>query len=114
MSLTFPISHRLRVDQDYKHLFKTGQYSNRGQDSCFRLLIGRNALDYPRLGMRVAKKHLKLAVQRNHVKRLIREGFRQNQHLLGGVDIVVIATKSIKTASLQSIKRDLISLWLQE
>jgi ribonuclease P protein component len=34
------------------------------------------------------------AVQRNRVKRAIREWFRHDKHRLGGVDVVVIARKS--------------------
>ena len=43
----------------------------------------------PRLGLVIAKRHLPLAVQRNRVKRLVREGFRASQTQLPPLDIVV-------------------------
>jgi len=43
----------------------------------------------PRLGLVIAKRFLPLAVQRNRVKRLIREGFRSASSELPAVDIIV-------------------------
>jgi len=48
-----------------------------------------NTLGYPRLGMIVGKKTVRLAVRRNYMRRVLRELFRQGQHALGGVDILV-------------------------
>lgn len=39
-----------------------------------------NNIDYPRLGLIVAKKVARRAVDRNRIKRLLREYFRVNQH----------------------------------
>ena len=44
-----------------------------------------------RLGLVIAKKHVRLAVQRNRVKRQLRESFRRHQQVLVGLDIVVLA-----------------------
>jgi ribonuclease P protein component len=44
-----------------------------------------------RLGLVVAKKHLKRAVDRNRFKRLVRESFRSHQEQLAGLDVVVLA-----------------------
>ena len=46
--------------------------------------------EYARLGMIVAKRNIKRAVQRNRIRRLIRESFRNHQAVLAGLDIVVI------------------------
>ena len=48
-----------------------------------------NGLEYPRLGLVVAKKVLPRAVDRNRVKRVLREAFRLGQWELGGLDVVV-------------------------
>lgn len=40
--------------------------------------------------MAIAKKHCRLAVGRNRLKRVIRESFRQHRLQLAGLDIVVI------------------------
>lgn len=44
-----------------------------------------------RLGIVVAKKNVRLAVQRNRIKRLIRESFRTRQEEFGTIDLVVLA-----------------------
>ena len=43
----------------------------------------------PRLGLIVAKKIAKLAVQRNYMRRVLRELFRLRQHELPAVDVVI-------------------------
>ena len=59
------------------------------------ILARPNALEHPRLGLAIPKKHLKLAVDRNRIKRVIRENFRQKQHQLPALDFVVIAKGGI-------------------
>ena len=54
--------------------------------------------DSARLGLAVAKKRLKRAVDRNRIKRLIRESFRQQRDRLKGLDIVVLVKPGIEKA----------------
>lgn len=49
----------------------------------------------PRLGLVIAKKHIRLAVQRNRIKRILRETFRHHQQDLGGIDAVVLARRGL-------------------
>ncbi len=53
----------------------------------FRLVYRRNGCDYARLGLAVSRKYGN-AVQRNRLKRLLREVFRK--HELKGFDVLVI------------------------
>ena len=62
------------------------------------MLYRPSARDSARLGLAVAKKHLKRAVDRNRIKRLVRESFRQQRDLLKGLDIVVLVKPGIETA----------------
>jgi ribonuclease P protein component len=48
-----------------------------------------NALGIARLGLIVPKRHLPRAVDRNRVKRLLREWFRRRQDSLRGSDLLV-------------------------
>jgi ribonuclease P protein component len=43
----------------------------------------------PRLGILVTRKHSALAVERNRIKRCIREAFRLEQERIGGLDVLV-------------------------
>jgi ribonuclease P protein component len=45
------------------------------------------------LGTIVAKRHVRTAVERNRLKRVIRESFRQNKDRLAGLDVIVIADR---------------------
>lgn len=43
----------------------------------------------PRLGILVSRKHAAAAVERNRIKRRIREAFRLEQEGIGGIDVLV-------------------------
>jgi ribonuclease P protein component len=53
-----------------------------------------------RLGLVIAKKNIRLAVQRNRVKRVVRETFRQSQQQLDSLDIVFLARRGFETLPL--------------
>lgn len=67
----------------------------------------------PRLGLVIAKKHIKLAVDRNRVKRLIRESFRLNKATLPSVDIVVLARKGMGELDNKELQQLLNNSWLR-
>jgi len=60
------------------------------------LLARYTDLGRPRLGLVVARKHLKLATQRNRVKRQIRESFRHHRYTLPAMDIIVMSRPGIR------------------
>jgi ribonuclease P protein component len=51
--------------------------------------VGRRDAGGPRLGMLITRKHSARAVDRNGIKRCIREAFRLEQEKLGAVDLLV-------------------------
>ena len=65
-----------------------------------------NALNRPRLGLIVAKKTAKLAVQRNYMRRVLRELFRLNQHHLPAVDVVIQVQKTFEKPDFMQIKQE--------
>jgi ribonuclease P protein component len=85
---TFPPDLRLRKPAEYKKVFAKPV---RSTDKYFTLLAIRNPLHHPRLGLAIAKKNIKKSVERNPIKRAIKESFRLHQHHLGNLDIVVMA-----------------------
>ncbi len=67
--------------------------------------------DGARLGLVISKKNVPAAVQRNRVKRLVREHFRQRRTQLSAVDLVVLARKDVHKLGNAAIRQRLESLW---
>lgn len=65
----------------------------------FTVLSRPNDTSTARLGLAISKKHCKRATARNHLKRIIRESFRQHQAQLTGLDIVVMNRPEATAAS---------------
>jgi ribonuclease P protein component len=74
------------------------------------ILVSQNP-DNNRLGLAIAKKRVKLAVQRNRIKRLIRESFRLNQHDLPYIDIVVMVKSGTDKLDNKEINKQLEKIW---
>lgn len=64
-----------------------------------------NDLEHPRLGLVIAKKHVRLASQRNRIKRVARETFRLRQHQLPAVDAVVLARPGLAELDNQALAK---------
>ena len=91
--LDFPKSHRLLDSGDFQKVFDDAPL--RASHKLFLMLARPNGLEHPRLGLIIAKKHIRLANRRNRMKRLIRETFRHRQQILGGIDVIVMARKGM-------------------
>lgn len=72
-----------------------------------------NEANIARLGLIVSKKTAKLAVQRNYMRRVLRELFRLNQHNLPVIDLVVQVQKPFEKPDFISIKQEFESLLLK-
>jgi ribonuclease P protein component len=75
---------------------------------CFRLYATPNDEEGARLGLIIGKRQLKRAVDRNRVKRVLRETFRANRSGLPGFDIVVQLTE---TPSTEPLMVQALSMW---
>lgn len=85
--LSFPRTHRLVKGYQFDAVFKSRSISHR--TDCIRILGRPNDEPYARLGLIVAKRILPRAVDRNRVKRLIRETFRHRAAELPAIDLIV-------------------------
>lgn len=65
-----------------------------------------NEANTVRLGLIVSKKTAKLAVQRNYMRRVLRELFRLNQHRLPAVDLVIQVQKVFEKPEFIAIKQE--------
>ncbi len=85
--------------------------ASRSRDKWFTVLCRRNDLHVARLGLAISKKHCKLAVDRNRIKRIIRESFRGRQACLEGLDIVVMNKISAGEAANEALFSSLDTHW---
>ena len=87
---SFPKSSRLLNANDYQTVFSQSRY----KVSCrhFLILATPNNGPVSRLGLVVAKKNVAKAVQRNRIKRQIREWFR-HQKLQNSLDLIVLVRR---------------------
>lgn len=72
----------------YTAVLRGGRKTN---DALFSVYTFPNQLPQARLGITVSRKVSPRAVQRNRIKRQVRESFRQHRLTFCGVDLVVIA-----------------------
>ena len=90
MEFSFTKADRLLKRNEFIQLSKVGR---RLQNDYFIAIYAAGRLDRCRLGITVTRK-VGHAVKRNRIKRLIREYFRCNRHLISGNwDINIIAKK---------------------
>ena len=89
---------RLRKHGDFQRVYKSGRKQYARQMSYFyRLRTGEEAqLETPRIGLTVGKVLSKKAVERNRIKRRMREAVRHNLGLLQApVDVVLHPKRSV-------------------
>lgn len=116
----FPRGARLLSGVEFKRVFDARQVeSNR----YFRIHWARRpeTEDGPascspagaRLGLAIAKRVARRAVDRNRIRRVARETFRQRRHTLRPVDFVVLAKPPATEADSRTLKLALDQLWLR-
>lgn len=104
----FQPAQRLRHKTEFDRVYRD---SRRSTDACFAILTRNSGNTIPRLGLSIAARTVGNAVRRNRIKRLIRESFRQHQHELPAVDIVVNARSGARDADNAVIVRSLEKHW---
>ncbi|MDN6320169.1 MAG: ribonuclease P protein component [Marinobacter sp.] len=107
-ALNFPKSHRLLRPADYGKVFDDVQLKVPHRN--FLILATPNDLGHARVGLIFAKKNLKLAVQRNRIKRQVRETFR-HQSELPAMDIIVLGRQGLAAMDCQTVRSSLNGLW---
>ena len=107
-ALNFPKSHRLLKPADYGKVFDDVQLKVPHRN--FLILATPNSLGHARIGLVFAKKNLKLSVQRNRVKRRIRETFRL-QPQLPALDIIILGRQGLAQLDNNQVNLALQDLW---
>jgi len=109
--MKFSRQSRLLRPVEFKSVF---QQPIRSGDNCFRILARANEIQRHRLGMAVSKKVCAKAVDRNRIKRVIRENFRAQ--MVGSafgrtLDIVVLPAAMASKQSNQALQDSLTAHW---
>ncbi len=110
-SRRFTRQSRLLKPSDFKHVF---QQPFRSSDHCFRILSRFNDTQRHRLGMAVSKKSCPKAVDRNRIKRAVRENFRTQLAGLEteqALDFVILPTAQAVGQSNQALSDSLNKQW---
>ena len=107
----FRKQQRLLLPAQYRYVFD--QQSCRSVDDCFTFIAAPNKVGSSRIGLAIAKKQLRRAVDRNHCKRLIRESFRQHNEGMPPLDIVVLARSNFLRTDKAKLHDKLARHWRQ-
>lgn len=109
--MSLPQQHRLTDKRAFREIFEKPFVVS---DPCFKILARPNGQDCPRLGLAVSRKVDRRAVQRNRLKRLVRESFKQHIATEAGAraaDYMVLPRPLAVTISNQEIFERLARLW---
>lgn len=104
----FPRTLRLTKPADFARVFENAQKS---ADGYLTVLARTNALGHPRLGLAISKRNIRNAVDRNRIKRCVRESFRLQAAELGNLDIVVMARPAARQSEGAQLRGSLERHW---
>ncbi|MEL4390851.1 ribonuclease P protein component [Shewanella xiamenensis] len=107
-SYTFTRELRLLTPAQFKSVFSNPIKASSAE---ITLLAIPNSEQHPRLGLTVAKRYVKLANQRNRIKRVIRDSFRLNQHNIPHLDIVVLVRNGVMEMENAELNKLIEKLW---
>ncbi|MCW8854677.1 MAG: ribonuclease P protein component [Gammaproteobacteria bacterium] len=99
---------RLLKPAEYSRVFKK---AIRSSDRLLTVLAASNDLGHPRIGLVISRKNAKRAVDRNRIKRVIRESFRLRQLELPAADFVIMAKPVTKSADNLELFKSLEHHW---
>lgn len=102
----FKKTQRLLIKKDYDHVF---EQAKKIVTSEFIILFRENNLSYARLGLALSKKMIAKAHDRNRIKRLIRESFRQKE--LPAIDMIFLARRDVAKQANSNINNRLGKIW---
>jgi len=106
--LRLPPERRMRRPAEFKRVYAAGK---RLGNEYFTVNTQANGLAGARLGMSIAARIVRRAVDRNRVRRLIRESFRVNQPGLPALDIVIGTRVGVLSADNARLRAALEKLW---
>lgn len=85
--------YRLTRPEEFRFATRRARRISR---ECFAVWFRANRRGHPRLGLAIARRHVRSAPHRNLVKRIVRESFRRHRPRLGAYDIVFTSRPALK------------------
>jgi len=104
----FPRAARLLTPAAFRLVFAGG---TRVADQNLTLLARTSETGHPRIGLAIAKRKVPRAVDRNRIKRAVRESFRLRAAQLPALDIVVMAKPDASKLEAAALTTALDRLW---
>ena len=109
----FSRQRRLLNAGDYRRVFEQAEF--KVSDQHLLILVRSSLHDHSRLGLVIAKKGIKLAVQRNRIKRIVRDSFRtlctQSNEFALPLDIVILSRKGLGEIENDAVHRLISKQW---
>jgi ribonuclease P protein component len=107
MNFKFPKRLKLLKTDDFSSVFS---FRKRVAGEYLVIHYQKNQLGYTRLGLVIGKKHSRLAVERNYMKRVLRELFRTNPLDLLSLDLVIRPQKPFIPINYSAIEQEFVML----
>jgi len=95
-------TRRLRRKAQFEQLLREGDRRSLGG---YTFYVGHRSARTPRLGILISRRHAAAAVERNRIKRCIREAFRLEQENLGSLELLIRPPYGVRASP--SMVRDL-------
>lgn len=95
---------------DFKYFFKG---SKRLSTQLVNFYLKPNGLAVAPLGIVIKKLHVKTAVKRNKIKRIVREHFRPRMNHFFGYDVVILVNKFQNETLISSFRAEFEKQWLK-
>ena len=120
MNQKYPTKEKLKQKREIDLLFAKGKWLSSGNLRVISLNLDKKpqegfSLDNQKVGVSVSKKHFKKAVDRNRIKRLLREIYRHNKEIFteafGHQSLTMVFwVSNEKPANLQSLQENFVKL----
>ncbi|WP_372591338.1 ribonuclease P protein component [Guyparkeria sp.] len=100
----FPRSVRLLTGRDYQAVMRGGM---RVHTANLMLVVSASPAGHARLGLAVSRRRVRLAHERNRIKRVAREEFRLSRAELAPMDVVVLAKPGADELPMEDLHRQM-------
>ena len=102
------VKHSIPSSEGFEKIFSDPNFKTSSKN--FLVLARNNSVGHSRIGVAVRKKDIKLAVDRNKIKRKIKGSFRSNTLNLPSADYVVLVRRNI-SKNINAVNEEMSGLW---